>query len=205
MKKVISIISAVVLVFAISVTAFAAASDRAKEVTSENNGKAVGIEKQENNREMLRELFAIYYPEGIETLDEIQAEHREFHEQAREEREELREEINADFDKIREAVENGDLTRREGYVQIINLRMDIRLMRNEFDEVLLEKIDAQAPVNDRLAEVRQEIRGLLETEPIDADAISVLLAETLDLLQTHLENDMYYHGLFQDVAASYGY
>ena len=205
MKKVITIIIAVVMVFALSATAFAAASDRAKEVTGDNNGKALGIEKQERNNERLRELFAKYFSEGLEKLDEIQEDHREFHEEAKEDREELQEAIRADFDEIKSAVESGDLTRREGHIQIINLRMDIRSMRNEMDEVILEKIDAQAPVHDRLAEIREEIKGLLSTDPIDADAIAVLLEESLGLFETHLENDIYYHGLCQDIAESYGY
>jgi len=205
MKKVLAIIIAVVLVFALSATAFAAASDRAREVTGENNGKALGIEKQEKTRERLRELFAMYYPEGLEDLDEIQEDHREFHEEAKEDREELQGKIRDAYEEIKAAVEAGDLTRREAHVQIINLRMDIRSMRNEFDEVLLEKIEAQAPVHDRMAEIREEIKLLLAIDPVDADAIEALLIETLGLLELHLENDIYFHGLFQDIAESYGY
>jgi len=205
MKKVITIIIAVVMVFALSATVFAAAGDRAKEVTRENNGKALGIEKQERSGDRLRELFVKYFSEGLEKLDEIQEDHREFHEEAKEDREDLQEAIRADFEEIKSAVESGDLTRREGHIKIINLRMDIRSMRNEMDEALLEKISAQAPVHDRLAEVREEIKGLLATEPIDEDAIAVLLEESLGLFEIHLENDIYYHGLFQDIAESYGY
>ena len=204
MKKIITIIIAIVLVFAISATAFAA-SNRAKEVTGENPGKANGIEKQERNNERLRELFATYYPEGLEILDVIQEEHREFHEEAKEDREELREAIRADFEAIKEAVESGAITPREGRVQSINLRMDIRNMKNEMDEVLLEKIEAQAPVHDRLVEIKMEIKMIMETDPIDAEAIMELLVETLGLLQQHLDNDIYYHGLFMDIAESYGY
>ena len=204
-KKAITIMIALVLVFTVSASAFAAASDRAKEVTDENNGRALGIEKQEGDGERLKELFATYFPDGLDALEAHQEAHKDFHETAKAENEAIREAVRADFEAIKDAVEDGSLTKREGKVQTINLRMDIRNMRNEIDLVLLDKIDAQAPVHDRLAEIRQEIKSLLETDPVDGDAIALLLEESLGLFEEHLENDIYYHGLMMDAAASYGY
>ena len=205
MKKILIIVLALALVIGISATTFAEASDRAKEVTEENKGKALGIEKQEERDGRLMKLFELYFPEGVEDLKEVREEHVAFHEQAKSDFEALREAIKADFDEIKAAVESGELSRREGQVLIINLRMEIRLMRNEIDEVNLAKIEAQGPVHDRILEIKEEIKVLLSVDPVDEDAMKALLIESLGLFETHLDNDIYFHGLKVDIAAAYGY
>ncbi len=62
MKKVLVIVIAVVLVFTVSITAFAATGEREKEVIGENKGAAVDVENREERTEKLRELFADYHP-----------------------------------------------------------------------------------------------------------------------------------------------
>lgn len=205
MKKVLVIAIAVVLVFAVSITAFAAPGNADSEATVEKTEMAEKEISAEDRAEKLKALFVTYYEDGVEELDEIQAAHISFHENAKLDREALRAAVEAERGAIKAAIESGDLTKREGRVEFIELRIGIRDMRNDVDELLLDKIEAQAPVHDRMIEVRTEMKALLETEPVDSESIQVLLVETLSLLTSHLENDQLYHGLFMDAVAGYGF
>ena len=205
MKKVLIIAVALVMVFAVSVTAFAATGETEKRVVDESKRDALTSKNPEDRGERLRALFTEYYEEGLDELIEYQDTHISFHEAAKTYKEELKITIKTDFDAIKASVESGDLTKREGRVESIELRMSIRNMRNEIDEVLLTKIEAQTPVHDRLVEVKGEVKALLEADPVDADAVKLLLEETFSLLSSHLGNDTLYHGMFVDVAESHGY
>ncbi|MCK5759370.1 MAG: hypothetical protein KAH14_09790 [Clostridiales bacterium] len=205
MKKILILAVALIMVLAVSVTAFAATGETEKKVVSESKRDSLALENQEGRGERLRALFTEYFEEGLDELIEVQEAHISFHENVKVYREEVKNAIAADFEAIKAAVESEDLTRREGRVELIELRMSIRNMRNEIDEVLLQKIEAQAPVHDRMVEVKDEVKTLLEADPVDADAVKFLLEETLSLLSLHLGNDELYHGLFVDIAIGYGY
>ncbi len=193
------------MVFAVSITAFAATGETDKKVVDESKRDALASENQVERGQRLRALFTEYNEEGLDELIEVQDAHMSFHENVKAYREEVKIATKADFDAIRAAVESGDLTRREGRVELIELRMSIRNMRNEIDEVLLQKIEVQAPIHDRIVEVKDEVKALLEADPVDADAVKLLLEETLSLLSSHLGNDELYHGMIVDIIVGYEY
>ncbi len=200
MKKVLIVVLALALVISFSITAFA---DETVEPKPEK--RQLAAQEREDRLNRVTHLFEEYYPEGLETFLELHENHKEFHEQAATDREMHIAAVRADFDEIRAAVESGELTRREGQVQIIELRIKIRTMRNELAVVRLEKIAVQGPLFDGMLEIREEIRTLLVTDPIDGEAIAVLLAESLENLAAHVENDIHYHSIFLDIAEGYGY
>lgn len=200
MKKYLIVTMVLVLVLGLSVTALAAGAERNPEL------KARITEEQRDDIQAKRMgLFETYYPEGLQEFLELQEEHKAFHEGALADREALKTSIQASFEAIKAAVESGEITMREGRVQFIELRMEVRTMRNEMDLVRLDKIADQAAGHDRMMEIREEVKALLAEEPVDSDAIAMLLAETLDILRTHIDSDVYYHGLMLDIAASHGF
>ena len=205
MKKKILIIAAVV-VLALSVSAVALADTSG--TRDIENGKALGLEKQEQREtagRLIYRLFNKYYPEGLETLLETREAHREFHEEAREDREELAQAIREAREEIKEALEKGDIDRVEARRLFGQLKSDVEAMKSEFAEVRDEKRAAQEPIRERLAEIRSELKVLLGEDPVDGDSVKALLEESLGLFIQHLDNDIYYHGIFLGIAESYGF
>jgi hypothetical protein len=203
-KKVLIVISVVVLVLSVSIGVLAD-TDETKE---RKNGKALGTEKQEQaerNGERIIGLFEEYYPEGLEELIENREAHVEFHEGAKEAREELAAEIKEAKDEIKEDLDNGEITRIEARRMLVQFRYDVENMKTDFMEVLEQKKTAQEPFRERLNEIREELKVLLTTEPVDAVAVKGLLEENLGLFKQHLENDIYYFDMIGTIAESYGF
>lgn len=208
MKKFLIVTMALVLVLGLSVTALAAGAESRQEA----RGKLAGEQRErltEEQREIIQAkrigLFETYYQDGVEDFLALQDEHKEFHIGAQADREELKEAIKSSFVAIKAAVENGDISKRDGRVEFIELKIKIRTMRNEMDLVRLDKIADQAAGNDRMMEIREEVKTLLAAEPVDSDAVALLLAESLELLRAHIDSDIYYHGLMLGIAEAYGF
>lgn len=200
MKKFLIVSIALILVMGVSVTAIAAGVEKRPEMKVQ-----LSDEQREVIQEKRMELFETYYPEGVEEFLALQEEHKAFHIGAKNDKEALIASIRASFEEIRTLVENGDISRRDGRVQFIELKIEVRTMKNEMDLVRLDKIADQSADQDRMKEIREEVKTLLSADPVDSDAVSQLLAESLELLKNHIDSDIYYHNLILGIAASYGY
>lgn len=203
-KKILVIAMVVVLVLSVSAGVFAASSemvDKAKVLA----GSETRREKIEKTQRRLMHLFEEYYPEGVEELDSVWQEHREFHLSALEDREEMIEAIREDHKEIEDALESGEIEKTEARGLYKELKDNIAAMRAEFSLVAEEKKSAQLEVRDRMTEIKDEIRALLEGDEVDSTAVNALLFETLGLFEQHLDNDILYHNQFEEIASNYGY
>ena len=205
-KKIFVIVLAIVMIVSISAGVMAATGN------SDTLGKGRNAEEELTRQEKIARahrrmmyMFNEYYPEGVEGLLEVWEDHREFHEGAWENRQAIIEAMKEDREEIKALYESGEIDRAEARRLIAELRGNITAMRTEFSDVTEEKQAAQQLVRDRLEEVREEIKGLLDSEEVDAEAIQELLVETLELLNQHVENDVLFHTQYLEIAAYYGY
>jgi len=205
-KKVIVIATVLVLVLSLSAGVLAAsvgtvANEKEKIIA----GSEARREQIEKTQRRVMHLFNEYYPEGVEELESVWEAHREFHKSALEDRQEMIEAIREDREEIKSAFESGEIDKAEARSLFNEHRDNVEAMRAEFSLVAEEKKAVQQEVRDNIMEIRDEIRALLEEEEVDETAIAGLLEETLGLFGQHLENDILYHGQFQEIASNYGY
>ena len=171
---------------------------------------ATVVETYQNTRETLLEK---YYPEGLETLVALEAEHETFHSQRAALREERVAVYKAEFEAFREMklsiqsdYEAGHISKEEARTEGLLLKEDFELkkeelstLRAEIDVIIEEKIIANNALKAQRDEYRQIIREELQKDTSDEIIIADALQEGLDLLAEHIELDYYYAGLVDAV------
>lgn len=198
MKK--SIILMLVVVMSLSMSVFVSASTVEEKTvnTSESDNKSKG--------EGIISLFENYYTEGLIEYEELKAEHYLFHETQEIKREELKDlreisilDFKDKFQVIKMALNLGELTRKEAFVQISELKAEgeekriiAKAINAEIQTILEAKTLEVNEIKDLMVENRLIIQTEIANDPVDEIAIADALAIHLDLLRQHITIDYKY-------------
>ncbi len=186
MKKIIAIITVIMLLAAMPVSAAETNNPSTRPIREENN-----VNREARHEKML-ELFEAYAPDLSEAFVTLTEEHHTFHEARQILREDYKTDIQTSTEAIRASVEAGELTREEAYEAIMAIREENQDLKNLIQPILEEKkvaLEEEKAINQ---EIREALKTALDADVIDEEAVYDLLIQVIDQLEAHIAIDLDY-------------
>lgn len=183
------------LVFALAISSGAA-------VFAEEHVKKDGEERivtKEQREERLLNLFESYNPDGLEVYLDFKAGHKAFHENAEVIKQAFRDKNLAERLALRAQVANGEITKDEAKAIMEAKKETLLPIKEEVKSLLESKKEDALLIRESLKSIKDSLKVALSQDSIDSALVVELLDDLLLQLNAHLDMDIYYFDLIQDV------
>lgn len=144
-------------------------------------------------------VFEDYYEAGLERYLALKEEHQAFHENAKAEREANRALIREEINALKEQVINGEITREEAKEIIEGKKESLQALKESIQAILEDKkVDAEL-IREDIKGIHDDLKVVLTAERVDSNQVLNLLDALLVQMSAHLEMDLYYYDLINEL------
>ncbi|MBN2796784.1 MAG: hypothetical protein JXR88_15340 [Clostridia bacterium] len=190
MKKLLSMVLVLAMVLSMTTLVFA----------EEGNINPIQPKDREERTvqrgERVISLFENYYPEMLDAMITLQANHQSFHETVQAEKEAVKAGFKEEFMTLRESVKNQEMTREEFQAMMEGFKSEREATKAELEPIFEEKKAEAEAIRSSIQDVFVSIKASLDAGNED---ILPLLDDLYDLLASHLEMDYYYYDLVHEI------